>query len=77
MQRKKVDILCVQEIIWKSSEERSLGAEFKLIYHGEDGRRNGVGVILKEELVANVLEVKIVSDKVSLKLEIIGVMFNV
>ncbi|KAF7649688.1 hypothetical protein LDENG_00137590 [Lucifuga dentata] len=78
MQRRKVDILCVQETRWKGSKARSLGAGFKLFYHGVDGKRNGVGVILKEEFVRNVLEVKRVSDRVmSLKLEIEGVMFNV
>ena len=30
---------------------RSLGAGFKLFYHGVDGKRNGVTVTLKEELV--------------------------
>ncbi|KAK3569179.1 hypothetical protein QTP86_026006 [Hemibagrus guttatus] len=43
-----------------------------------DSKRNGVGVVLKEEFVRNVLEVKRVSDRVmSLKLEIEGVMLNV
>ncbi|KAK2920592.1 hypothetical protein Q8A73_000077 [Channa argus] len=54
--RRKVDILCVQETRWKGSKARSLGAGFKLFYHGSDRRRNGVGVILKEEFVRNVLE---------------------
>ncbi|KAF7640738.1 hypothetical protein LDENG_00018990, partial [Lucifuga dentata] len=73
-----LDILCVQETRWKGSKARSLGAGFKLFYHGVDGKRNGVGVILKEEFVRNVLEVKRVSDRVmSLKLEIEGVIFNV
>ncbi|KAK3572799.1 hypothetical protein QTP86_007404 [Hemibagrus guttatus] len=41
-------------------------------------KRNGVGVVLKEEFVRNVLEVKRVSDRViSLKLEFEGVMLNV
>ncbi|KAK2921658.1 hypothetical protein Q8A73_001143 [Channa argus] len=78
MQRRKVDILCVQETRWKGSKARSVGAGFKLFYHGSDRRRNGVGVILKEELVRNVLEVIRVSDRLmSLELEIEGVMFNV
>lgn len=43
-----------------------------------DGKRNGVGVILKEEYVNSVLEVKIVSDRMmNVKLEIEGVMINV
>ncbi|KAK2921479.1 hypothetical protein Q8A73_000964 [Channa argus] len=78
IQRRKVDILCVQETRWKGSKARSLGAGFKLFYHGSDRKRNGVRVILKEEFVKNVLEVKRVSDRLmSLKLEVEGVMFNV
>ncbi|KAK3550119.1 hypothetical protein QTP86_021055, partial [Hemibagrus guttatus] len=78
MERRKVDILCVQETRWKGSKARSIGAGFKLFYYGGDSKRNGVGVVLKEEFVRNVLEVKRVSDRVmSLKLEIEGVMLNV
>ncbi|KAK3506004.1 hypothetical protein QTP70_018512, partial [Hemibagrus guttatus] len=78
MERRKVDILCVQETRWKGSKPRSIGAGFKLFYYGVDSKRNGVGVVLKEEFVRNVLEVKRVSDRVmSLKLEIEGVMLNV
>ncbi|KAK3567165.1 hypothetical protein QTP86_011304 [Hemibagrus guttatus] len=78
MERRKVDILCVQEARWKGSKARSIGAGFKLFYYGVDSKRNGVGVVLKEEFVRNVLEVKRVSDRVmSLKLEFEGVMLNV
>ncbi|KAK3562906.1 hypothetical protein QTP86_011138 [Hemibagrus guttatus] len=78
IERRKVDILCVQETRWKGSKARSIGAGFKLFYYGVDSKRNGVGVVLKEEFVRNVLEVKRVSDRVmSLKLEIEGVMLNV
>ncbi|MCJ8749466.1 hypothetical protein PDJAM_G00176570 [Pangasius djambal] len=66
MERRKVDILCVQETRWKGSKARSIGAGFKLFYCGVDSKRNGVGVVLKEEFV-----------KMSLKLEIEGVMLNV
>ncbi|KAK3541098.1 hypothetical protein QTP86_013353 [Hemibagrus guttatus] len=78
MERRKVDILCVQETRWKGSKARSIGAGFKLFYYGVDSKRNGIGVVLKEEFVRNVLEVERVSDRVmSLKLEIEGVMLNV
>ncbi|MCJ8736373.1 hypothetical protein PDJAM_G00257620 [Pangasius djambal] len=78
MERRKVDILCVQETRWKGSKARSIGAGFKLFYYGVDSKRNGIGVVLKEEFVRNVLEVKRVSDRVmSLKLEIEGVMLKV
>ncbi|KAK3532877.1 hypothetical protein QTP70_001380 [Hemibagrus guttatus] len=78
MERRKVDILCIQKTRWKGSKARSIGAGFKLFYYGVDSKRNGVGVVMKEEFVRNVLEVKRVSDRVmSLKLEIEGVMLNV
>ncbi|KAK3532782.1 hypothetical protein QTP86_028151 [Hemibagrus guttatus] len=78
MERRKVDILCVQETRWKGSKARSIGAGFKLFYYGVDSKRNGVGVVLKEEFLRNVVEVKRVSDRVmSLKLEIEGVVLNV
>ncbi|KAK3520920.1 hypothetical protein QTP86_009259 [Hemibagrus guttatus] len=63
---------------WGFIRCQSEGAGFKLFYYGVDSKRNGVGVVLKEEFVRNVLEVKRVSDRVmSLKLEIEGVMLNV
>uniref|UniRef100_A0A3B3I9A4 ribonuclease H n=1 Tax=Oryzias latipes TaxID=8090 RepID=A0A3B3I9A4_ORYLA len=78
MERRKVDVLCVQETRWKGSKARSIGGGYKLFYHGVDRKRNGVGVILKGEFVNSVLEVKRVSDRMmSLKLEIEGVMVNV
>ena len=78
MSRRKLDILCVQETRWKGSKARNIGGGFKLLYHGVDSRRNGVGVILKEEYSKRVLEVRRVSDRVvSVKLESEGVILNV
>ncbi|KAK3530583.1 hypothetical protein QTP86_028838 [Hemibagrus guttatus] len=66
------------ETRWKGSKVSGIGAGLKLFYYGVDSKRNGVGVVLKEEFVRNVLEVKRVSDRVmSLKLEIEGEMLNV
>ncbi|XP_065642811.1 uncharacterized protein LOC136074421 [Hydra vulgaris] len=77
MERRKLDILCVQETRWKGSKARSIGGGFKLFYHGVDGKRNGVGVIPKEELCKSVVEVKRESDRViCVKLEIDGVVMN-
>lgn len=61
MERRNVDILCIQETRWKGSKARSIGGGLKLFYHGVDGRRNGVGIMLKEECAKSVLEVKRVS----------------
>ena len=77
-ERRKVDILCVQETKWKGSKARTIGGGFKLLYHGVDGRRNGVRIILKEDYAKSVVEVKRKSDRMmSVKMEIKGVMVNV
>ncbi|KAL7881155.1 hypothetical protein SRHO_G00034090 [Serrasalmus rhombeus] len=78
MERRKVDILCVQETRWKGSKARNIGGGFKLFNHGVERKRNGVGIILKEQLVKSVLDVKRVSERImSLKVEIDGVILNV
>ena len=58
VERKKLDILCVQKIRWKSSKARNIGGGYKLFYHGGNGKRSGVREILKEEYTRNVVEVK-------------------
>ena len=74
MMKRKVDILCVQETRWKGSKARNIGDGCKIFYHGEDGRRNGVGVILKEDYIGRVLHV----DRIMyMKLDIEGVMMTV
>ncbi|KAK3541862.1 hypothetical protein QTP86_008193 [Hemibagrus guttatus] len=49
MERRKVDILCVQETRWKGNKARSIGAGFKLFYYEVDSKRNGVGCELEEK----------------------------
>ena len=78
MERRKINIMCVQETKWKGSKARDLGNGFKLFYIGEDGRRNGVGIILNDEMKKGVLSVKRRSDriiwvKVALNGEIINI----
>ncbi|KAI5105627.1 hypothetical protein C0J45_5299 [Silurus meridionalis] len=47
---------------------------FEMFYQGVDGKRNGVGGILKEEYSKSVVEVKRVSDRlINVKLEVEGV----
>ncbi|KAI5615444.1 hypothetical protein C0J50_0125 [Silurus asotus] len=66
------------ETKWKGSKARNIGGGFKLFYHGVDGKRNGVGVILKEEYSKSIVEVKRLSDRVmNIKLEVEGMMINV
>ena len=78
MQRRKVDVLCMQETRWKGNKARDIDNGCKLYYYGEDGRRNGVGIMLRKDLTKSVLEVRRVSDRaMGMKLEIGEMILNV
>ncbi|ESN95636.1 hypothetical protein HELRODRAFT_149394, partial [Helobdella robusta] len=60
LQRRMVDVAALQEIRWKGEGTRFVGAKggrYKLWWKGDDGT-GGVGVMVREELVEKVLEVR-------------------
>uniref|UniRef100_A0A8D8SH78 Craniofacial development protein 2 n=2 Tax=Cacopsylla melanoneura TaxID=428564 RepID=A0A8D8SH78_9HEMI len=79
MRRRRVQILCVQETRWKGNKARELGDGFKLIYSGANSSgRNGVGIVLNEEMKTKVTNVNRISDRVmSLRLEIEHLVINI
>ena len=78
MERRNVDILCLQETRWKGSKAKNIGGGCKIFYNGADGRKNGIGIVLREELAESVLEVKRVSDRLmAMKLEVNGSILNI
>ena len=78
MERRNVEILCLQETKWKGSKARNIGGGCKIFYNGDDGRKNGIGIVLREELTESVLEVKRVSDRLmAMKLEVNGSILNI
>ena len=78
MERRNVDILCLQETKWKGSKARNIGGLYKIFYNGADGRKNGIGIVLREELAESILEVKRVSDRLmAMKLEVNGSILNI
>ena len=78
VERRNVDILWLQETKWKRSKARNIGGGCKLFYNGGDGKRNGVGIVVREELVESVLEVKRVSDRLmAMKLEVKRSILNI
>ena len=77
MERRNVDILCLQETKWKGSKARNIGGGCKLFYNGTDGIKNGIGIVVREELVESVLEMIRVSDRLmAMKLEVKGSFLN-
>ena len=78
MERRNVDILCLQETKWKGSKARNIGGGCKIFYNGADGRKNGIGIVVREELAESVLKVKRVSDRLMvMKLEVNGSILNI
>ena len=54
MERRNVDILCLQETKWKGSKARNIGGGCKLFYNGADGKKYGIGIVVRKELVKSV-----------------------
>ena len=46
MERRRMDILCLQETRWKGNKAKELAGGHKLLYSGNNAGRNGVAVIL-------------------------------
>ena len=77
-ERRNVDILRQQETKWKGSKARNIGGGCKLFYNGADGRKNEIEIVVREELVESVLEVKRVSDRLTaMKLEVKWSILNI
>ena len=78
MERRGVDILCVQETRWKGERATCIGGGYKMWYCGSGNKKNGVGIVLKKEHVDRVVEVWRVTDRIiCLKMELDGVVLNV
>ena len=79
IERKKIDVLCVQETCWKGQTAREMGnGGYKLYYTGEYCKRNGVGIALSPGLKEGVLQVNQESDRlIWIKLAVGNVTVNV
>ena len=78
MEQRNVDILRLKETKWKGSKARNIGGGCKLFYNGADGRKNRIGIVVREELAKSVLEVKRVSGRLmAIKLEVKGSILNI
>ena len=76
--KKSLQVLCLQETKWKGSKAREIGAGYKLYYQGEDGTKNGVGIVLSEDVRDRVLAMERTCDRVMrMKLEIEGEVWHI
>ena len=67
LRKRRVDVCCMQEVRWKGQGARfvnTAGRRYKLWWSGSDARFGGVGILVKEEISRNVVEVRRKSDRV-------------
>nr|XP_009586747.1 uncharacterized protein LOC104084560 [Nicotiana tomentosiformis] len=77
LQKRKVNIACVQETRWVGKKARNAG-RFKLWYSGHVNGQNGVGTLVDRELRESVVEVRQVNYRVmTIKLVVGGITLNV
>ena len=77
MERRSVDLLCLRQTKWSSSEVGNVGGGCRLFCNRADGRRGEMGMVVREELAGSVLEVERVSERlVARGLEVKGSILN-
>lgn len=56
--RRRIDFACLQETKWRGSKARKFGKGYKMMYTGSTDGRNGVAVVVSQEHLDNIKEVK-------------------
>ena len=64
LERRSVDICCVQEVRWKGQGAAMIGNGFKFLWGGSSKAVNGVGVVVANWLIGKIVEVERYSDRV-------------
>jgi exonuclease III len=79
MIRRRVDILCVQEMKWKGQKTKEVeDTDFKLWYTGNTSTKNCVGIVLDKSLKDGVMDIKRQGDMIILvKLFVGDLIFNI
>lgn len=77
MVRRKLDIICLQELKWKNAGNKARFLNFgtkayKLIYHGETDGRNGIGIAVKADLLQNFISIRKENDRLICLKMVIG-----
>ncbi|XP_067125643.1 uncharacterized protein [Centruroides vittatus] len=81
LRRRRVNIACLQETKWKGAKAKKISEGYTvyiLFYCGRDGKRNGVGIVVDNDLKNNVVIVNRVNDRLILvKLSIGELVVNI
>jgi exonuclease III len=79
MIRRRVNILCIQEMKWKGQKAKEVeDTGFKLWYATNTSTKNGVGIVLNRSLKDGVVDIKREGDMIVLvKLFVGDLVFNV
>ena len=78
MERRRVGVLCVQETRWKGSKAKCIGGGYKMWHCGNGNKRNGVGIVLKNDYVDKEIELWRISDMIiCMKMKLDGVVLNI
>ncbi|KAL0811092.1 hypothetical protein ABMA28_010360 [Loxostege sticticalis] len=64
LERRFIDVCCVQETKWKGAKSRQIGKGYKLVYNGITNTRNGVGIILSRHFSDKIVEINRISDRI-------------
>ena len=73
--RREVGICCIQEVRWRRMGSKSVGSSgrrFKLWWSGNEDKIGGVGILVREDLRMNVVEINRISDRVMVAVIIFG-----
>ena len=73
--RREVDICCIQEVRWRGMGLKSVGSSgrrFKLWWSGNEDKIGGIGILVREDLCMNVVEINRISDRVMVVVIIFG-----
>ncbi|XP_070039706.1 uncharacterized protein [Nicotiana tomentosiformis] len=71
LQKRRVNIACVQETRWVGSKARDVDG-YKLWYSGVQKGKNGVGILVDRELRESVVEVRRVNDRLMIIKLVVG-----
>ena len=58
MERRRLEVLCVQETKWRGDRARMMVGGRTLLHAGGDGRSSGVGIVISEEISKEVVRVE-------------------